>query len=138
MNSILGWGLALMALVAGWVGYGWPGVGMAVSVVVFWLLLQFSRAVRVMRMAANRPMGRVPSAVMLQAQLKPGLPMLKVVTLTRSLGQRQGEGDDVWRWQDEGGAAVVLHFEQGKLARWVLERTDDAAPPEAPATPLAP
>jgi hypothetical protein len=122
MNAIFGWGLALVALVAGWVGYGWPGVAMAVSVVVFWLLLQFSRAVRVMRMAATRPMGRVASAVMLQAQLRPGLTMMKVVTLTRSLGQRQGDSEDTWRWQDEGGAAVVLHFAQGKLVSWALER----------------
>ena len=122
MNSILGVGLAVAALVAGWVGYGWPGVALAISVTVFWLLLEFSRAMRVMRNAAKAPVGRIPSAVMLQARLKPGLSMMKVVGLTRSLGQKLAEGDDVWRWEDEGGAAVVLHFDQGKLARWVLER----------------
>ena len=49
MSAALGWALALAALVAGYVGYGWPGVVLALSVVVFWMLLQFSRALRAMR-----------------------------------------------------------------------------------------
>jgi hypothetical protein len=48
-SALVGWALAVAAVAAGYVGYGWPGVVLAVTVVVFWLLLQFSRALRVMR-----------------------------------------------------------------------------------------
>jgi hypothetical protein len=46
-------------------------VVLAVTVVVFWLLLQFSRALRVMRRPPARPVGTVPNAVMLHARLRP-------------------------------------------------------------------
>ena len=39
MNPIVGWGLAFVALVAGWLSYGWQGVVMVVSAIVFWLLV---------------------------------------------------------------------------------------------------
>ena len=73
MNAAIGWALAVAAIAAGYVGYGWPGVLMALSVVVFWLLLQFNRALRLMRAAASRPMGHVTSALMLQTKLQPGM-----------------------------------------------------------------
>ena len=45
MNSAwLGWGLAVAAVAAGYVGYGWKGVVLAVTVAFFWLLLQFSQS----------------------------------------------------------------------------------------------
>ena len=41
MNSAwLGWGLAVAAVAAGYVGYGWQGVVLAVTVASFWLMLQ--------------------------------------------------------------------------------------------------
>ena len=86
MNPILGWGLAVVAVVAGWFSYGWPGVVLALSVVVFWLLLQFSRVLRVMRRAAERPIGSVDNAVMLHAKLQTGMQLLQILPLTRSLG----------------------------------------------------
>jgi hypothetical protein len=67
----LGWLLAVAAVAVGWLGYGWKGVVLAVTVVVFWLLLQFSRALRVMRAGRRRPVGTVPNAVMLHARLRP-------------------------------------------------------------------
>ena len=63
----------LAALAAGYVGYGWPGVVLALTVVVFWLLLQFSRALRTLRNAASGPVGQVASAVMLHSRLKAGM-----------------------------------------------------------------
>jgi hypothetical protein len=144
MNATMGWVLAAAAVGAGWFSYGWPGLALAISVVVFWLLLQFSRAMRVMRQAAGSPVGRVPSAVMLQARLKTGQTMLQVLTLTRSLGHKQplpadaAPADEAWAWEDEGGVRVLLMFGGGKLLRWTLERpSEDAAaaasgPPEAP------
>jgi len=122
MNPWIGWALAALFVAIAWQQYGWQGVLFAFTVVVFWLLLQFTRTLRVMRGAAQRPVGHVDSAVMLHAKLKPGLTMLQVIALTRSLGRRLGEGDDDWVWADEGGSGVRLHFTNGKLASFELDR----------------
>ena len=122
MNPWLGWGLAFVAVVAGWFSYGWQGVVLAVSVVAFWLLIQFNRSVRVMRDAAASPVGHVPSAVMLQSKLRAGLPMMQIVTLTKSLGQHLSDTPETWAWHDDSGAEVQVVFENGRCARWVLNR----------------
>lgn len=124
MSPWIGWALAALFVALAWQQYGWQGVLFAFTVVVFWLLLQFSRTLRVMRGAAQRPVGHVDSAVMLHAKLKPGLTMLQVVALTRSLGRRLGEGDDDWAWTDDGGSTVRLHFAKGKLAGFELDRPE--------------
>ena len=128
MNVYVGWALAVAAFVVGWLSYGWQGIALAFTVVTFWLLLQFNRAVRVMRGASAAPVGQVPSAVMMNAKLHQGMTMMQVVALTRSLGERQDEGDDDWRWSDPGGSHVTLHFRRGKLERWQLERRAGAEP----------
>ena len=122
MNAAVGWGLALVGLVAGYMAYGWQGVLTAVTMTVFWLLLQFSRSLRVMRGAAGRPVGHVDSAVMLQSKLQPGMPMLKIVTLTRSLGTKVADKPETYRWHDIGGDAVRVELDNGRCARWTLER----------------
>ena len=53
--------------------YGWSGVAIAVGALVMWLLLHFTRMVQVLKRAANRPIGTVGSAVMLNAKLRPGM-----------------------------------------------------------------
>jgi hypothetical protein len=126
MNPALGWSLAFAALLAGWFGYGWRGVALAFTVTVFWLLLQFSRSVRVMRTAAASPVGSVPSAVMLHSKLQAGLTMLKIVTLTRSLGRHTQEAPETWSWADASGAEVQVVFERGRCARWALMRPAEA------------
>ena len=131
MNPVVGWLLAAILVGVSWRAYGWPGVAMATGAIVFWLLLQFNRALRVMKNAAAAPLGQVPNAVMFQAALRPGMTMLQVVTMTRSLGTKlDPEGDDDWAWSDAGGSTVRLHFARGRLARWQLER----APEEPGAT----
>jgi len=122
MNRIIGWSLATILVVVAWYSYGWQGVLLGVSVVVFWLLLQFSRAMRAMRQAGQAPVGHVDSAVMLNAKLQPGMTMLQVIGLTRSLGRKLDGGDDHWSWSDEGGSTVKMRFEGGKLARFELDR----------------
>ena len=124
----VGWGLAVAAIAVGWASYGWPGVVLAITVIVFWLLLQFSRAMRVLRIAASNPVGHVPSAVMLNAKLRRDMKLPEVLVLTRSLGRRVA-GDaqspsETWAWTDPGGVTVELTFMNGHLARWELQRAD--------------
>ena len=133
MNPILGWGLAVVAVVAGWYSYGWPGVLLAVSVTVFWLLLQFSRVLRVMRMAAGRPVGSIDSAVMLHAKLRTGLKLLQILPLTRSLGQKVADDPETFVWTDGGGDRVRVELRDGRCTAFALERAAGAAAdPPAP------
>lgn len=124
MSAWLGWLLAVAALVIGWVGYGWRGLVLGLTVTAFMLLLQFSQALRVMRRAAQSPVGEVPSAVMLQAKLKRGMRLLDCVRLTGSLGSPIDEAGKSarYRWRDAGGASVLAVFNNGRLADWTLER----------------
>lgn len=129
MSVVIGWGLAVVAVAAGWMLYGWRGVLLAVTVTVFWLLLQFTRALRAMRQAGQSPVGRVGSAVMFNARLKPGLSLLQVIQMTRSLGERlspEGEEPEQWRWTDDGGSSVTLALQRGRLVRWTLLRPEPA------------
>ena len=139
MNARLGWGLALAALALGGALWGWQGLALAASAVVFWLLLQLSRAMRVMRRAGEAPVGRVDSAVMLSARLSPGMTMLEVLTLTRSLGEVVGPPEDeTWRWQDAGGDGIELRFADGRLKHWTLQRAESPPGAQAPQDGEAP
>lgn len=129
MSPWIGWGLAALFVALAWQQYGWQGLLFSVSAIVFWLLLQFNRSVRVMKNASGSPVGHVGSAVMLNARLKPGMTLLQVIALTKSLGRRLDEAGEAWAWEDEGGSRVTLHFSHGKLVRHELHR------PEQPATP---
>ena len=141
MNALFGWGLALAAVVIGQIAYGWPGVVLAVSCIVFWLLLQFSRALRALRAAAGRPVGEIDSAVMLQARLHAGMRLPQILRLTKSLGRQVAGGpDETFTWQDPGGDRVQVKLRDGHLAAWSLERAADtsagsAASPASPANP---
>lgn len=135
MSAAVGWLLAVAAIAAGFVGYGWPGVALGLTVLVFWLLLQFSLALRVMRGAAGRPVGSVPNAVMFNARLQPGMRLTKVIALTGSLGCRETpppggpEATESFAWQDAGGDGVRVEFERGQVTRWQLQRGN--TPPAA-------
>jgi hypothetical protein len=126
MNPIVGWGLAVVAVAAGWQAYGWQGVVMAVSLIVFWLLLRFSRAMRAMKNAAAAPKGHVGSAVMVNAKLRAGMTLMQVITLTQSLGERVSETPETWAWADDGDSRVTLVFEGAKLKSWQLTRPESA------------
>lgn len=104
---------------------GWPGVAAAVGGLMMWLLLHFTRMMQVLKRAANRPIGFVDSAVMLNAKLKPNATLLHVVAMTRSLGELRTEKDaqpEVFRWTDGSGSYVDCTFVGGKLAGHQLTR----------------
>jgi len=135
MNPTLNNGLlAGGAVIAGWWAWGWQGLLLSGSVIVFWLVMQFTRALRVLRHASQRPVGHVDSAVMLQSRLEHGMNMQELIALTGSLGTRLGELDD-WQWSDSGGNTVVVHLRRGKVVRWSLVRQDDDPPPQEPSSP---
>ncbi len=128
MSATWGWALALVAVALGWMQWGWQGVVLAVSVIVFWLLLQFSRALRVMRQAAGAPVGHVASAVMLHAKLRTGMRLMDIIPLTRSLGQmvpREAGAPETFTWTDASGATVRVELTAGRLRQWTLERPPD-------------
>jgi hypothetical protein len=129
VNAALGWGLALAAVVAGYLGWGWRGVVLALTVVVFWLLLQFSRALRVMREAAGKPKGTVANAVMLHAQLHRGMRLAQVMRLTGSFGEvsqsekkSEEKHEETFVWRDETGASVEVKLRGGQVSAWDLKR----------------
>ncbi len=128
-------GAALVAFA--WRAYGWAGVAMVVGGMVMWLLLHFTRLTQVLRRAADQPIGHVPSAVMLNARLKPGLTLLHVIGLARALGEQLSPKDaqpEVFRWSDNGASHVTCEFRGGKLASWSLHRPSaDAAGTADPA-----
>ena len=121
--------LVPVAVVAGVVlayrSYGWAGVAAAVTLLVFWVLLNFTRTMQVLKRAANRPIGYVDSAVMLNAKLKPGMTLLHVVAMTRSLGQLKSVKDqqpEVYVWKDGSESVVTCTFAGGKLSHHELLR----------------
>lgn len=127
MNTLIAWAVAAAILAGAWFGYGWRGAALAFSVMAFGLLLQFNRIVRLMRRAAESPLGHVDNAVMLHAKLHIGLPMAKVVALTKSLGRRADDGSETYVWTDGGGASVSIGFVNGRCIRWALMRAPESA-----------
>ena len=126
---------AVALLVMGYHWYGWPGVAGAVGALVMWMLLHFTRMLQVLRRASHRPKGHVESSVMLNARLHPGVSLMQVVALSRSLGELRspaGEQPEVFRWTDTGQSFVECEFQGGKLASWRLDRTAQALADAAP------
>ncbi|MFT3718416.1 glycerate kinase [Pseudorhodoferax sp.] len=120
----------LVVLAVAFREYGWPGAALVGGGIVMWALLHITRLMTVMRRAADRPIGYVGSAVMLNAKLKPRVNLLHVVAMTRALGERLTPGEqqpEVYRWRDKGGSYVDCTFQDGRLVEWRLTR------PPAPA-----
>lgn len=135
-NPWIGWALVAALGVLSFRSYGpVEGIALTLTATVFWLLLQFGAAARAMKKAARSPVGRVPSAVMLNAKLRAGQTLLQTIRQTGSLGEAL-PGEDRWAWTDGGGARVELDFVRGKLARWALARPEETAePPSGTAAP---
>jgi len=135
--------LALAIAYAAWQAYGWKGLILAALMISFWLLLHFTKLMRLLHAAAKRPMGHVRNARILHGQLKKGMPQVEVVRRTLSLGARHtepGRDPEVLEWGDEKGDAVICTFFQGRLHSFELRphqaeeagaasETSEAAPP---------
>ena len=114
--------------VLAWRYYSWPGITVVVTFVVFGILLHFTRLMTILKRAANRPIGYVDSAVMLNAKLKPGATLMHVVAMTRSLGLLKSPKDvqpEVFEWRDGSESVVTCTFVGGKLEQHVLFRPTD-------------
>lgn len=119
---------AIILLLWSYQAYGWAGVAFLVSGGVLWILLNFTRMVTILKRAANRPIGFVDSAVMLNAKLKPNVPLMHVIALTRSLGQLESEKDaqpEIFTWKDGTDSVVRCEFRDGRLAQWELTRPEN-------------
>jgi hypothetical protein len=105
--------------------YGWLGVAGATALLMMWMLLHFTRTLQVLKRAANRPVGYVDSAVMLNAKLRKGATLLHVVAMTRALGELLTPKDtqpEQFRWTDGTQSHVTCLFVGGKLQQWELFR----------------
>ena len=120
---------SLALIVASYHYYGWQGVAVSVGALVMWMLLHFNRLMQVLKRAANRPIGYVDSAVMLNAKLATGMTLLHVIAMTKSLGELQSPKDtqpELYRWTDGTQSHVTAEFWDGKLKKWLLVRPTPA------------
>jgi hypothetical protein len=124
------WAMGALLIAVSYTKFGWTGVALVVTGIMFWMLLHFTRMMTVLKRATNAPMGYVASAVMLNAKLKTGVTLLHVTAMTKSLGALQTEKDaqpEIYRWTDTGGSHVTGTFVGGKLAEFVLWRPEQSA-----------
>lgn len=124
--------LGVVLIGSAWRGYGWAGVALAVGAIVMWMLIHFNQIMRALKRAANRPVGYVDSAVMLNAKLKRGDNVLHVLALTKSIGRAltpENQQPEIFQWTDGSGSSVNCEFMDGRLVTWQLVRP---APVEAP------
>ena len=122
--------LGVVVVAVAWRGYGWPGVALAGGGIVMWMLLHFTRMMKVLQRASGRPVGYCDSAVMLNAKLRPGVNLLHVIAMTRALGEQlspKEQQPEVYRWTDGSASSVTCEFARGKLVKWELLRPQPSA-----------
>lgn len=124
-NKILAPLAVIVLTIGAWRQFGWAGIALAAGGVVMWILLHFTRLMTILKKAANRPVGHVASAVMLNAKLKKGMTLMHVIAMTKSLGALQTPKDEqpeVFVWTDSGQSLVTCTFVGGRLQTWSLAR----------------
>lgn len=117
--------LIAIAFVTAYTQYKWPGVAIVATGLVTWALLHFSRMMQILKRAANRPVGFVDSAVMLNAKLQKGKTLMHVIAMTKALGELLSVKDaqpEVFRWTDGTQSHMTATFLGGKLQSWELFR----------------
>jgi hypothetical protein len=99
---------------------------------MMWVLLHYTRLLTILKRAADRPIGFVASAVMLNAKLRKGMTLMHVIAMTRSLGcaaepeRRATRVLPVDRWRRLAGHLRVPGRQAGGM---------DPASPESGARP---
>lgn len=129
-------GIALVFVA--WRNYGWPGVAAVVGGIVMWMLLHFTRMMKVLQRASQRPVGYCDSAVMLNAKLRPGVNLLHVLAMTKAVGEQlspKEQQPEVYRWTDGSASSVTCEFARGRLVKWDLLRPASAPAQGDPAAP---
>lgn len=142
MRPVLAWSLAAAGLLLATLLYGWQGSVVMLSFGVFWLLLQFNRTVRALRVAGGRPIGHVDSALNLLPRLRVGLPLADLLLQTRSLGHSAAwpadelpapeAGETVYRWDGGDDRRLWISLQRGRVRRWCLRAAEAGAAPAAP------
>jgi hypothetical protein len=118
---------SLVLLVLAYRSYGWSGAAGALGAIVMWMLVDFTRMMKVLRMAGKRPVGFVASAVMFNAKLRKGTTLVRVIAQTQSIGAAQtaeGADPEIFRWTDASDSYVDCTFVAGRLQSWVLTRPE--------------
>ncbi len=140
-TRIIGPVAVIVFTIGAWRQFGWAGVALAAGGVVMWILLHFTRLMHILKKAAERPIGHVGSAVMLNAKLKKGMNLMHVIALTRSLGALQTpkeEQPEIFHWTDAGQSQVACTFVGGKLQAWTLTRPAEEPAAESADPPALP
>jgi hypothetical protein len=130
--------IGVAAAFVAWRNYGWSGVAFVVTGSVMWMLLHFTRMMKVLQRASQRPVGYCDSAVMLNAKLRPGVNLLHVLALTRAVGESvspREQQPEVYRWTDAGASSVICEFARGRLVKWELLRPASAGEQGEPGAP---
>lgn len=134
-------GVVMVAV--GWQSGGWGGVALVVGGIVMWMLLHFTRTMKVLQGAAHRPIGYCDSAVMVNSKLRPGVNLLHVMALTRAMGEQlsePGADPEIYRWTDGTASSVTCEFVNGRVTKWTMvrptasEEGGGAAPAPSPQT----
>jgi hypothetical protein len=115
------------AFIVSYLNYKWPGVAVVATGLVTWALLHFSRMMQVLKRTADRPIGYVGSAVMLNAKLQKGKTLMHVIAMTKALGELLSVKDaqpEVFRWTDGTHSHVTCTFLGGKLQSWEMFRPE--------------
>jgi len=121
-----------------WRNYGWSGVALVVTGIVMWMLLHFTRMMKVLQRASRRPVGFCDSAVMLNARLRAGVNLLHVLALTRAVGELlspREQQPEIYRWTDASASSVTCEFARGRLVKWELLRPASALEQGEPGAP---
>ncbi len=127
-SKILAPAAIVVFTIGAWQAFQWAGIALAVGGVVMWVWLHFTRLITILKKAADRPIGHVASAVMLNAKLKKGVSLMHVIAMTRALGQLHSPKDEqpeIFSWTDASDSTVTCTFVGGKLSDWQLNRPDN-------------
>lgn len=113
------------ALLIGWFLFGWQGAVLSITLIAFWMILQFNQATRTLHDVAQQPKGKIDSIVRVQSKLAHGMTMPEVLRITGSLGVPT-ERRDEWLWQDAAGHEIAVTLRRNVVVRWAVARADES------------